>query len=183
MRGSAGTTSRSPAPVASPRRTAPATRWRIGADRHASFRACRRGRASFARATQERASILDYGEGSPCAGRRASDVGHERALSPVGGEAHPHRRPFTNVQAASAAPPRGPEALPGLTSAPTGRVDHLIMPFHSAISAMRFAPRSPTRSRSSTVLLARARHRRSPNLIASLIAQSKTIGVGCQPGG
>ena len=142
-------------------------------------------RASFATPEQRKnASILDYvREEARAQARRAGATldTSERYPRWVGEGASAPAAILANVWERLPQAPRGSalEAfLAGSTSAPTGASDHLIMPFHSNIdqrNAIRAAlthqisiiDGPPGTGKTQTIL----------NLIASLIAQSKTIGV------
>ena len=142
-------------------------------------------RASFATPEQRKnASILDYvREEVRAQARRAGATldTSERYPRWVGEGASAPAAILANVWERLPQAPRGSalEAfLAGSTSAPTGASDHLIMPFHSNIdqrNAIRAAfthqisiiDGPPGTGKTQTIL----------NLIASLIAQSKTIGV------
>ena len=142
-------------------------------------------RASFATPEQRKnASILDYvREEVRAQARRAGATldTSERYPRWVGEGASTPSAILANVWERLSQAPRGSalEAfLAGSTSAPTGAGDHLIMPFHSNIdqrNAIRAAlthqisiiDGPPGTGKTQTIL----------NLIASLIAQSKTIGV------
>ena len=142
-------------------------------------------RASFATPEQRKnASILDYvREEVRAQARRAGATldTSERYPRWVGEGVSAPAAILANVWERLPQAPRGSalEAfLAGSTSAPTGASDHLIMPFHSNIdqrNAIRAAlthqisiiDGPPGTGKTQTIL----------NLIASLIAQSKTIGV------
>ena len=142
-------------------------------------------RASFATQEQRKnASILDYvREEVRAQARRAGAMldTSERYPRWVGEGASAPSAILANVWERLPQAPRGSalEAfLAGSTSAPTGASDHLLMPFHSNIdqrNAIRAAlthqisiiDGPPGTGKTQTIL----------NLIASLIAQSKTVGV------